>query len=274
MQAKKLFAELLIIFSIDIALLDSTLYMSTIVASEPDITNPGPDTASFPAGPFNLPKGRAYYENFPLTFEVPETSAMPSIYNWPFLLRVAMTDSVEFRLSGQGFTSTAGNTCTTKIIGFNPLNIGIKCHLWGTPDWFLAPSAGIELYLTAPLASRTFNKGTQFIINMIFGHNFSHDLTLEWNLGLYSYTPLYKHTRKVYTILDWALQKKLSSSLAFFLEGFYQSPQRSLKPANLLLGAGFISYLTRRICIFGSYDWTVFNRVHGDLIAVGFAVAF
>ena len=38
---------------------------------EPDITNPGPDTASFPTSPFILPKGRGYFENFPIVYEVP-----------------------------------------------------------------------------------------------------------------------------------------------------------------------------------------------------------
>lgn len=64
-------------------------------APEPDITNPGPDTASFPTSPFTLPKDRIYFENFPIWYELPDQNK-DETYQWPYLLRLGLTDFWNF----------------------------------------------------------------------------------------------------------------------------------------------------------------------------------
>ena len=246
--------------------IDSAYFSGT---PEPDITNPGPDTANFPTSPFNLPKGRAYYENFPLTFELPDNGA-PYTYSWPFLLRIGMTDFLEFRLIGQGLTHLSAD----KITGFSPLGIGLKAHLWGDQDWRWAPSAGIEVYVVPPIASKQLRDGTQFIINGLFDHKLSERLAFEWNLGVYGRGLLPIKKRAAYALINWSLQCKITEPLSLFFEGLFSKANYPLYPANLILGAGFISTVHKRLCIYGSYNWPVFYKRNSDLANLGFAVAF
>lgn len=234
--------------------------------TKPDITNPGPDTANFPMSPYTLPQGRVYWENFPIYFDIHKNRETHTYY-WPYLLRIGLTDRLELRFSGQGITSTHRN------LGFWPLEIGFKVHIWGTPDTRWIPSFGIESSIITEIASKKFRNGTQFGINALFFQTFTKRLSLEWNVGTYSVSVQKSRERKFIALINWALEYDISENIGLFFEGQYNSRQYPKYPDSFLLGAGFISTLTQRICIFGSYNWQVLN--HGnDNANLGFAVAF
>ena len=189
-------------------------------------------------------------------------------------MRIALTDFLEFRLTGQGLTHIPADNCQNKVTGFSPLSFGFKTHLWGTQDWRYLPSAGIEVYMVTSIASKKLKDGTQFIINTLFDHKLSESLVLEWNLGVYSRNMLPIKKRAVYALINWSLQQEITKHMGLFLEGLYSTSNCPLYPANLLLGAGFLSYLTKRICIYGSYNWAIRPNRNSDLANLGFAVAF
>ena len=68
------------------------------------IRDPGPDTANYPNGPNTLPRGGVYLEMSPVFFTAPITTIQPASYNAEFLLRLGLTDRVEFRVYSSGFT--------------------------------------------------------------------------------------------------------------------------------------------------------------------------
>lgn len=250
-----------------------------VPAPEPDITNPGPDTASFPTSPFTLPKGRGYFENFPFYIDVLSYTChnnnIEHTYTWPFLLRIAVTDFLEFRITGQGLTHNYADNCQKSLTGFSPLSFGIKTHLWGDQDdWRWAPSAGIEVYIVTPIASKNLKASTQFIINALFDHRLTDSLVLEWNLGLYSRGMKPFKKRGSYLLINGSIQQEITKHIGLFVEGLYSTANYPLYPANLILGFGFLSTLTKRICIYGSYNWAVHPNRNPDLANFGFAVAF
>lgn len=247
------------------------VYKNAQCKTNVDITNPGPDTASFPTSPFTLPKGRAYFENFPLYFDLPENKKFS--YNWPFLMRIGVTNFLEFRLQGQGLSHSRPDTYQKNILGFMPLNIGIKLHIWGTQEWKYMPSTGIEVYVIPPIASKPFRDKTQFIINSLFNIKLQDSLALEWNIGVYSRAMPSIQKRNIYTIIEWALTQEITKHINLFFEGLYSSPGYPSYPKTLLLGIGFLRNINKRISIYGSYNWPIFKD-SSELATLGFALAF
>lgn len=239
---------------------------------EPNISSPGPDTANFPTSPFTLPKGVCYFENYPINFELPSSESTRS-YSWPYLLRIGLTDYLEFRLTGLGLTNIPLQSSTRSSTGFSPVAFGFKVHLTGSPDIKLIPSTGIEAYIITPLASKNFRDGFQYIINALFCHTIAKNLFLEWNIGAYSRSLSLTQKYSFFVLIEWALQQKISDHLEFFLEGFYSSKSNAQYPTNVVLGAGFLSTLTKQICIFGSYNWPVL-KPSLEIANLGFAIAF
>jgi hypothetical protein len=238
----------------------------------PDITNPGPDTENFPLSPFTLPQGRVYWESFPLYFEL-LNSIKPYTYYWPFLLRLGVTDILELRFSGLGLTAQYGIDSQQQITGFSPVEIGIKLHLYGTPAMRWAPSCGIEAAIIPPLASKKFKDATQFRITALFYHTFTKQLSLEWNIGTYSNSFKHEQKRKFFALMSWALEYDILKHIGFFIEGLYDSQKNKSCHSTMLLGIGFISNITKRICIYGSYNWPIHHNGF-DVANLGFAVAF
>lgn len=241
-------------------------------ASLPDITNPGPDTPSFPTSPFTLPAGRGYFENFPLYVGLPDKRQDVS-YNWPWLLRIGLCNNLEFRLISQGATVIGRRGDKPRIAGYSSVNVGFKAHLWGTQEMLFFPSGGIECFLITPFASTQLDMGTQFFISALFAHFFPRDWELEWNLDFFSRRLDGTSNRAVSLDVEWALQKKVLPRLALFFEGSYVTPKRPFYESELLLGVGFQSPLTQRISIYGSYIWSIFKSDQ-DSITLGFAIAF
>jgi hypothetical protein len=238
--------------------------------SEPDITNPGPDTPNFPTSPFTLPHGRVYIENFPLFLNI-RGEIDPTSYQWPFLLRIGLWDCMELRLAGQGLTAikAGDNRCSRR--GFSPLIVGMKMHLWGDQDRLYLPSGGFECYVVTPLASPSLKEGSQIFFDGLFLHRFPRDWHLEWNAGFFTRRVL-PHMHSLYFSLEWALQKEVTPNLEFFLEQSYTRSKLPWTKTNLL-GCGLVVTLSKRICIYGSYNVSLISA-RQDLINIGFAVAF
>ena len=75
------------------------------------IRDPGPDTANYPNSPNTIPRGAVYLETSPVLYTGGITNLQPPIYNTEFLLRMGLTDRVEFRLFSNGFTWLQNAPC-------------------------------------------------------------------------------------------------------------------------------------------------------------------
>jgi len=239
----------------------------------PDVRHPGPDNANFTASSFTLPKGRCYVETFPLWAQITECPTEKTYY-CSYLIRVGLTDYMELRLLGNGLTHIDTNSSRT-ITGFSPFNAGLKVHLWGNRDTHWIPSAGLEAYIVTPLASKDLKEGTQFACTSIFDLRCTDGLLLEWNIGAYTQSlQPFKNKRDLYFLLEWSLQQDITHSISLFFEGAYRSALYPKITETLLLGAGFISYITNTVAIYGSYNWSALHKTQGELANFGFALAF
>jgi hypothetical protein len=256
-----------------IAILISSTYSYPHMAPKPapDIRHPGPDNANFTASSFTLPKGRSYIESFPLWVEIIEYPKEKIFYNL-YLLRVGLTDRVELRCMGYGLTHTVSNS--SHSTGFSPVNVGFKVNLWGNPDTHWIPSVGFEAYVVTPLASKDLKEGTQLACTSMFDLRCSDSLLIEWNISAYTQSLPFKNRRDLYFLLEWAVQQDITPSISLFFEGAYRSALYPTITEALLLGAGFISYITDTIAIFGSYNWSALHTTKGELANLGFALAF
>ncbi|HML19674.1 MAG TPA: hypothetical protein PKD74_03810 [Candidatus Dependentiae bacterium] len=100
-------------------------------------------------------------------------------------------------------------------------------------------------------------------------------LLLEWNIGAYTQSlQPFKNKRDLYFLLEWSLQQDITHSISLFFEGAYRSALYPKITETLLLGAGFISYITDTVAIYGSYNWSALHKTQGELANFGFALAF
>ena len=249
-----------------------TALTNSVQEDKPSIVYPGPDTENFPLSPFTLPPGHIYWENYPLYFELPNKQESYTYY-CPFLLRFGMAKNIELRFSGAGLTSQHFSFSRHNTIGFSPLEIGIKVRGYGTQEMQWAPSLGIEAAIIPPLASTNLADSTQYRISALFYNSFTEKLSLEWNIGTYSLQDTKLNKKNFFALICWALEYDLSEYIGFFFEGLYTSAKQPIYPTTLLLGAGFLSNITSRICIYGSYNWPVFNK-GSELVNFGYAIAF
>ena len=75
-------------------------------------------------------------------------------------------------------------------------------------------------------------------------------------------------------LVNFSLQQEITKHIGLFIEGLYSTANYPLYPANFIVGVGFLSTLTKRICIYGSYNWAIHPNRNPDLANFGFAVAF
>jgi len=94
------------------------------------IREPGPDTANYPNSPNTLPRGGVYLEWSPVFFTSAITTVQPTSYNAEFLLRLGLTDRVEFRVYSSGYTWQAAGLGMGQTTGFSPLIFDTKVHFW------------------------------------------------------------------------------------------------------------------------------------------------
>lgn len=241
-----------------------------------DITDPGPDTANFPNSPFTLPKGRSYVEYDPGTFSLPGSDGTPGTWSSPFLLRTGITDSCELRLFSQGPTVVGATGASRSFDGFAPLAFDLKIHLWGEPDQLWLPAVGIEAFVLTGIASKQFIVGVEPAAVLLVDHRLPGDWMLEWNVGCYGTGG--SGIPDILSLPDlgvqWSLQKQLTERLAVFYQGFYNAAGIPFFPADLVCGFGGQWNVTRRLAVYGSYNWSLDDLGSPSGGSSGFAYAF
>ena len=123
------------------------------------IRDPGPDTANYPNSPNTLPRGGIYLETSPVFFTGAMSTIQPQTYNFEYLLRMGLTDRVEFRLFSSGFTWQAAGLGQGATTGVSPITFDTKIHFWEENADVFLPAVGFEAFVQTPWGSPAFNAG-------------------------------------------------------------------------------------------------------------------
>jgi hypothetical protein len=215
------------------------------------IRDPGPDTANYPNSPDTLPRGAVYVETSPVFFTGAIATIQPQTYNFEYLLRVGLTDRVEFRLFSSGFTWQAAGLGAGATTGVSPITFDTKIHFWEeNRDWFL-PAVGFEAFIQTPWGSPAFNAGTQPGLMMLFRNTLFWGLTAEYNVGLAAdstqagYVPI--------NVAQWAISKEITDDFQVFVHGFQNESALPRVSAQTVVGGGFVWFPSDRLSVFGNW---------------------
>jgi hypothetical protein len=215
------------------------------------IREPGPDTANYPNSPNTLPRGGVYLELSPVFYTSAISTIQPASYNAEFLLRMGLTDRVEFRLYSSGFTWQAAGLGMGETTGFSPLIFDTKIHFWEeNRDWFI-PAAGFEAFIQTPWSSPAFNGGTQPGLMMLFRNTLFWGLVAEYNVGMAAdstqdgYVPV--------DIVQWAISKVITDDFHVFVHGFQNESALPRLSAQTVVGGGFVWFPSDRLSVFGNW---------------------
>ena len=215
------------------------------------IRDPGPDTANYPNSPDTLPRGAVYVETSPVFFTGAIATIQPQTYNFEYLLRVGLTDRVEFRLFSSGFTWQAAGLGAGATTGVSPVTFDTKIHFWEeNRDWFL-PAVGFEAFIQTPWGSPAFNAGTQPGLMMLFRNTLFWGLTAEYNVGLAA-----DSTRAGYVpinVVQWAISKEITDDFQVFVHGFQNESALPRVSAQTVVGGGFVWFPSDRLSVFGNW---------------------
>lgn len=240
---------------------------------EPDIREPGPDTANFPNSPYTLPRGWVYLETSPLMYTTSVRDLQTATYNWEYLLRIGLTDRVEFRFFGNGLTAAAAGLGDGATSGFSPLVFDTKIHFSDeVPEWFM-PATGMEVYVQTPWGSPAFDVGTQPGIMMLFRNSLPWGIEAEWNVGVVG-DQASGDAVGFTDAVQWAFQKKVAEELTLFVQGFKNQAALPRVADQTVLGGGFIRTFGRRFALFGSWNAATDRAGPASTIQLGGAGAF
>ena len=268
------------------------LLVDEAVASEPDITKPGPDMGDYPNSAFTLPKGRAYVEMAPFTIATADAEN-PASYNWPFMLRFGLTDDVELRLIGSGLTSVYSQPDT--IVGFSPLILDAKVHLWDDQMSRLIPAASLEVYIQTNWGSPDFQGGVQSSLNLNLDFPVTKKTNIEMTFGYTGvqdavrvltgarFIPRFNHL--VPTVhkenlnvnqfsYQWAIEHQLTERFQVFVHGYYNGPILLQSGPGTVIGIGYFYQMTKRSTVFNSYNAAVDETAAPFSSQLGIAFAF
>lgn len=261
-------------------------------AVEPDVAKPGPDMGDYPNSAFTLPKGQVYVEMAPFTYQTADANNSTS-YNWPFLLRYGLTDDVEFRLVGSGLTAVydPGDT----IVGFSPLILDTKVHLWDDRMSVMLPAASLEVFLQTQWGSEDFLGGVQPSINLNLDFPFTKKTNVEMTLG-YSgvqdavhvatgsrFIPkfnrripiIHRENLNVYQFsYQWAIEHQLTPKFQVFVHGYYNGPILLQSGPGTVVGVGYFYQMSQRAMLFNSYNAGVDKNAAPFSTQFGLALAF
>lgn len=215
------------------------------------IREPGPDTANYPNSPDTLPRGGVYLEMSPVFYTSAISTIQPAAYNAEFLLRMGLTDRVEFRVYSSGFTWQAAGLGMGETTGFSPLIFDTKIHFWEeNRDWFL-PAVGFEAFIQTPWSSPAFNGGTQPALMMLFRNTLFWGLVAEYNVGMAT-----DSTQQGFVPIDivqWAISKELTDDFQVFVHGFQNESALPRLSAQTVVGGGFVWFPSDRLSVYGNW---------------------
>jgi hypothetical protein len=239
----------------------------------PDIRNPGPDSSDFPNSPYTLPRGWNYLEMSPLTYTASINTIQTQSYSWNYLLRMGLTDRVEFRLFGNGLSWQAAGLGQPETTGFAPLVFDTKIHFFeGNEDYFI-PATGLEVYIQTPWGSPAFDSGTQPGITLLFLNSLPWGWEVNWNVGLASFeTPDggFNYTDTV----QWSFARGITEKTSIFLQGFQNQAALPRPASQTVLGGGMVHNINRRFTIFGSFNAATNKAGPATTYYIGGAGAF
>jgi len=237
------------------------------------IRDPGPDTANYPNSPNTIPRGAVYLETSPVLYTGGITNLQPPIYNTEFLLRMGLTDRVEFRLFSNGFTWQAAGLGNPETTGFSPLAFDTKIHFWEeNREWFL-PAVGFEAYILTPWGSPAFQSGTEPSMTMLFRNTLPWwGLIAEYNVGLAAdasrdgYVPI--------DIAQWAITKPITDDFEIFFHGFQNQSALPRVAFQTVLGGGFVWFPSDRLSIYGNWGAGTDRKGPPTTFQLGFASSY
>ena len=260
--------------------------------SEPDISKPGADFGDYPNSAYTLPKGRAYLEFAPITYQGPERHNYPSI-NTAYLFRYGVTDDVEFRLTGSGLTSVFDPGTT--VTGFAPLIVDTKIHLWDDKIEKLIPAASFEAFIQTNLASPEFQSGYQPSVNLNLDFPFTSETNVEMTFGFTGvqdavhviggerFIPRFGHNVPTLSTANlnvnvfsyqWAVEHQVTEKFQVFLQGYYNGDVFRQTGAGKVIGAGYFYQFNKISTFYNSYNAGLDQNTPNFSTQVGFAVAF
>ncbi len=259
---------------------------------EPDISKPGADFGDYPNSAYTLPKGRSYLEIAPFTYLGKDRHNAAS-YTYNYLFRYGVTDDVEFRLTGSGLTTVFDPNTT--VVGFAPLIIDTKIHLWDDQMDKLIPAVSFEAFIQTNLASPAFQSGFQPSINLNMDFPFTKDTNVEMTVG-YSgvqdavaviggerFIPRLGHNIPTLTkanlnvnlfSFQWALEQQVTEKFQVFLQGYYNGDVFRQSAQGRVVGVGYFYQFDKRATFFNSYNAGLDPSTPNFSSQVGFAFAF
>ena len=239
----------------------------------PDIRAPGPDSSDFPNSPYTLPRGWNYLEMSPLTYTASINTLQPESYSWNYLLRMGVTDRVEFRLYGNGLSWVNAGLGEPEVVGFAPLVFDTKIHFFEEDKELFVPATGMEIYVQTPWGTPDFDAGTQPGISLLFLNTLPWGWEVNWNVGLVTYeTPDggFNYTDSV----QWSFARGITEHTSIFLQGFQNQAALPRPASQTVLGGGMVHNINRRFTIFGSFNAATNKSGPATTYYVGGAGAF
>ena len=260
--------------------------------SQPDIAKPGPDMGDYPNSAFTLPKGRVYVESAPFTYQTTDANNAAS-YSWPFMLRIGLTDDVEFRLIGSGLTAVYEPG--QRVMGFSPLALDTKVHLWNDRMQWMIPAMSLEVILQTEWGSSEFQGGVQPSINLNMDFPFTEKTNVEMTFGysgvqdavnvLTGTRFIPKYNRRIPVLhqenldvnqfsFQWAIEHQLTDRFQVFLHGYYNGPILLQSGPGHVVGAGYFYQFSDRAMLFNSYNAGIDKSAPPFSTQLGLALAF
>lgn len=237
------------------------------------IREPGPDTANYPNSPETLPRGVVYLETSPVFYTAAINTVQPQTYNAEFLVRMGLTDRVEFRLYSSGLSWQAAGLGQAATTGFSPLIFDTKIHFWEeNSDWFL-PAAGFEAFIQTPWGSPAFDAGTQPGMMMLFRNTLWWGVQAEWNVGIAADSTMTGGYEPI-DVVQWAFTKSITDDVDLFIHGFQNESALPRLSAQTVVGGGFIWYPSDVVSVYGNWGTATDKSGPASTFQLGVAGAY
>ncbi len=241
-----------------------------------DMHYPGPDFTNYPNSAFTLPQGGIYVETNPGAF-TGGSSISRSSWSMPYLLRYGLTNEIELRVLSDGLT------VESDTVGFGSVGFDTKIHLGAFEyGWFNA-TLGIEATVQTGkwLASKAFEDGDQYTLNLLIDHTLPGDLSFEWNIGVTRYSSQDKDL--FLPAVQWAFQRDVFDDVAVYINGYHGAiPTPDITdagygtatwPQEQLIGFGAQWIMNERVAFFTGCNWGLTRFSPDYSTNLGFAIS-
>ena len=236
----------------------------------PDIKSPGPDLGSVPNSAQVVPPGRAYVET---NFNSVRTHDRTVRTNFvPVLLRFGVAQDVELR----AFVNVVSHQAAPDgdVAWGGPAAFGFKGRLNRGGPGFLHPSFALEGNLVFPVASAQMDGGKLVpYLALNVDHFVTERGTLTWNLG--ALAPVDDAGQQyAQGLFAASYVQSLADALQLFVAVDTSAPAARAGGGSIsALGTGLYWYVTKRVVLFGAFDWGLTGDSPFTRANVGLALA-